>query len=146
MQNELRQIFNATYLESYDAAAHDEEYIQKGFNEHFAASVGKALEVGELLGRQIAKREVDNIAASVKTGLQEIISEANGVRETAEEVLDGGVEDGEDGEDWLVEDDDEEGAGGVVESVGAKIETLDASTCLHPADRLYNDLIINTQR
>jgi hypothetical protein len=139
--NEFRPLFNTAYLESYDAASNDEQFIQKGFEEKFAASVGKAMEVGELLGRQIATGEADNIAASVKVGLQEIISQANGVRETAEEVLDGEEEDGGDDGDWLVEDDDEEGVGGAVEGVGGPIEVKDGNTRLHPADRLYNELI-----
>ncbi|GMH61490.1 hypothetical protein TrRE_jg10305 [Triparma retinervis] len=139
--NEFRPLFNTAYLESYDAASNDEQVIQKGFEEKFAASVGKAMEVGELLGRQIATGEADNIAASVKVGLQEIISQANGVRETAEEVLDGEEEDGGDDGDWLVDDDDEEGVGGAVEGVGGPIEVKDGNTRLHPADRLYNELI-----
>jgi len=133
-----RTLYNTTYLEAYTNASEDEITIQKGFNEVFVDSLEKGIEVGAELGRLVAEGDTAMVPTKfrIKEGLREIVDEANGTRKEEEEV-EVDLDWGDDGDDWLMDDDDESN------TVGASIPTATELKVpkLHPSDRLYNDVI-----
>lgn len=136
VDNEFRPVYNVQYLESYTAASEKDETIQQGFNRTFSSSIDQGVEVGALLGSQIAVGESDvtALAARIKVGLNEIVAEANGVEITPPHESMG--EEEEDDGDWLADDDE------VLDDVEQQGKSVDVEEeeGTHPAQKLYADV------
>ena len=118
-QTRLVRVAKAAEAEAFLQGSESEEHLQRGFDEGYARAFPLAMDVGTALGRRCAECGVgvDELSRVLREGLVKIMDRANkrGTKVKGSEGLlprqpdIGDVDGDDDGDNWLYNDEDDDG-------------------------------------